>query len=137
MLKEKNGDEIFLKAVLIGVSNPKLLGIKNYSKFVKDYASFLSKHFENLIITPSKGVVYDIAKKFSKIKNKKVIAYYPDKDKKYGIEHIKKYIKEFDSKPINGDWYTLDAELVSKSNIVICLGFSPGSLIEIGFIKYH
>jgi len=39
-------------------------------------------------------------------------------------------------KKIDGDWYKLNAELVMQAQIVIVLGFSPGSMIELAFAKY-
>ena len=132
-----------MDAVILGVSDRSSLwrhgklNEKDYKKFVKDYASFLSKHFENLIVTPDDGVYTDIALEFGRIKNKKPIAYYPDKDSYYGIEHIKKNFEKYELKPIDGDWYKLNADLTKQSLIVISVGFSPGVLIEGSYIKYH
>jgi len=109
-----------MDAVLIGVSDRSSLwrhgklNEKDYEKFVKDYASFLSKHFENVIVTPDDGVYTDIALEFGKLKNKKPIAYYPDKDNYYGIEHIKKNFEKYELKPIDGDWYKLNADLTKQ-----------------------
>jgi len=132
-----------MDAVIIGVSNRSSLwrhgkiAQEDYESFVKDYATFLSKKFDNLIVTPDDGVYTDIALEFGKVKGKKPIAYYPDKDTFYGIEHIKDNFPKYDLRPINGDWYTLNADLTKKALVVICLGFTPGVLIEGAFIKYH
>lgn len=132
-----------MDAVILGVSDRSSiwrhgkLNEKDYEKFVKDYASFFSKHFENLIVTPDDGVYTDIALEFGKIKNKKPIAYYPNKDNYYGIEHIKKNFEKYELKPIDGNWYKLNADLTKQSLIVISIGFSPGVLIEGSYIKYH
>lgn len=132
-----------MDCVLIGVSDRSLLWrdgkIKeeNYEKFVLKYAKFLKKHFENVIVTPDDGVYTDIALKFGELKKKKAIAYYPDKDTFYGIEHIKNNFEKYQIKPIDGDWYKLNADLTKQSLCVVCLGFSPGVLIEASFIKYH
>lgn len=130
-------------AVIIGVSDRSCLWrfgkIKeeSYQNFVNDYALFLSERFDNLIVTPDDGVYTDIALKFGEIKGKKPIAYYPDQDKFYGIEHIKQNFSKYELRKIDGDWYKLNAELTKQADIVICLGFSPGVLIEGCFIKYH
>ncbi len=132
-----------MDAIIIGVSDRSLLWrsgkIKQdeYSSFVKEYAEFLAKRFDNVIVTPDNGVYTDVAIDVGKIKNKKPIAYYPDKDTFYGIEHIKENFPKYDLKPINGDWYKLNADLTKQALVVICLGFSPGVLIEASFIKYH
>jgi len=132
-----------MNCVLIGVSDRSSLWrhgkIKEekYNDFVLKYAKFLKKYFENVIVTPDDGVYTDVALKFGEIKKKKPIAYYPDKDTYYGIEHIKDNFEKYDLKEIDGDWYKLNADLTKKALCVICLGFTPGVLIEGSFIKYH
>lgn len=132
-----------MNCVLVGVSDRSLLWRdgkvkeKDYEKFVLKYAKFLKKHFENVIVTPDDGIYTDIALKFGELKKKKPIAYYPDKDTFYGIEHIKDNFEKYDIRPIDGDWYKLNADLTKQALCVICLGFTPGVLIEISFIKYH
>jgi len=132
-----------MNVVLLGVSDRSLLWrhgkIKKerYKEFVKEYASFLAERFDNVIITPDDGVYLDLALEFGKIKNKKPIAFYPDKDEQYGFEHLKKNFKHFEMKPINGDWYKLNAELTKQAPLILVLGFSPGVLIELSYVKYH
>lgn len=132
-----------MEAVIIGVSDRSCLWRhgkikqKNYEQFVKEYAVFLAKRFSNVIVTPDDGIYTDIALEFGKVKKKKPIAYYPDKDVFYGIKHIEKNFPNYELKPINGDWYKLNADLTKQSLVIICLGFSPGVLIESAFIKYH
>lgn len=132
-----------MEAVLLGPSDRSSLWrhgkIKkeDYESFVRDYAHFLAKRFTNVIVTPDDGIYTDIALQFGKIKRKKPIAYYPDKDRYYGISHIKDNFPHYQVRPIGGDWYKLNAELTKQSLVVICLGFSPGVLIEGCFIKYH
>ncbi|MFA5931147.1 MAG: hypothetical protein WC821_02450 [archaeon] len=132
-----------MDCVLIGVSDKSLLWRfgklkeKEYSFFVKDYAKFLALHFDNVIVTPDEGVYSEIALEFGKLKGKKPIAFYPDNDKIYGIKHIEKNFPKFDLRPIEGDWYKLNAELTKKALCVISIGFSPGVLIEEAYIKYH
>ena len=132
-----------MNAVLIGASDRTLMwrrgNVKqeDYDKFVEDYAVFLSERFDNVIITPDDGIYTDIALRFRDIKNRKPIAYYPDKDTFYGIDHIKENFVHYDARPIGGDWYKLNAELTKKALVIICLGFTPGTMIELSYIKYH
>jgi len=132
-----------MDVVLIGVSDRSCLWRhgkikeKDYSNFVKEYANFFAENFDNVIVTPDDGVYTDIALEFGKVKNKKPIAFYPDKDIFYGYEHLKKNFKNYEIKPIDGDWYKLNADLTKQALTIICLGFSPGVLIEGSFIKYH
>lgn len=132
-----------MDVVVIGVSDRSCLWRhgkikqKDYGQFVKEYAVFLAKRFDNVIVTPDDGIYTDIALEFGKVKKKKPIAYYPDKDIFYGIKHIEKNFPNYELRPINGDWYKLNADLTKQSLVIICLGFSPGVLIESAFIKYH
>ncbi len=132
-----------MDAVLIGVSDRSLLWragqIKeiDYKKFVNDYAKFFAENFENVIVTPDDGVYTDIAIEFGKLKGKKPIAYYPDKDTYYGTSHIEKNYPNYDLRKIDGDWYKLNADLTKQALCVVCLGISPGVLIEASYIKYH
>lgn len=132
-----------MDCVLIGVSDRSVLWrfgkVKesSYSSFVNEYASFLAENFSNVIVTPDDGVYSDIALKFGELKGKKPIAYYPDKDTYYGIKHIEQNFPKYELRPINGDWYKLNADLTKQALVVISLGFSPGVLIEGSFIKYH
>lgn len=131
-----------MDAVIIGVSDKSILWRhgslekEQYENLVQDYAGLLSNYFDNLILTPDEGVYSDIAKAFGKIKGEKPIAFIPDKDEKFGTKHLQ-YYEGFEIRGIDGDWYKLNAELVTKGNVVICIGFSPGSLIELGYIKYQ
>lgn len=132
-----------MNCVVIGVSDRSVLWRhgnieeKEYQQIVEKYAKLLAKYFENVIVTPDDGVYTDIALKFGELKNKKPIGYYPDKDNYYGIEHLKPNFEKYETKPIDGDWYKLNADLTKKALCVICVGFSPGSMIELSFIKYH
>ena len=132
-----------MDAVIIGVSDRTCLWrhgkIKEnaYPNLVSSYAKLLASLLDNVIVTPDDGVYTDIALEFGKMKGKKPIAYYPDKDTFYGIEHIKQNFPKYELRAIDGDWYKLNADLTKQALTVICIGFSPGVLIEGAFIKYH
>lgn len=132
-----------MKAVLIGVSDKSILWRhgklkkEEYTQFVGNYVKILSGYVDELIITPDDGVYLDIAREFGTHQGKTVTGFIPDKDTQYGHDHLEKNSENIIIKPINGDWYTLNAELTKQANVVICLGFSPGSLIELSYVKYH
>jgi len=132
-----------MQCTIIGASDSSVLWRfgkikeKDYPKFVSDYALFLSKHFSDVVITPSDGVYADIGVEFGKITKKKPLAYYPDGDAFYSLKYFGKNLSQFDLKPIGGDVYKLDGSFVAISNCVICLGLTPGGMIEISFMKYH
>ena len=102
-----------------------------------DYATLLRDHFDNVIVSPDDGVYTDIALEFGRVTNKRPIAFYPDKDTYYGIDHIKHNFPKYDLRPIDGDWYKLNADLTKQAPLTICVGVSPGVLIEVSYIKYH
>ncbi|MBD3319396.1 hypothetical protein GF342_05825 [Candidatus Woesearchaeota archaeon] len=91
-----------MDCVLIGVSDRSALWRHGnipetaYTSFVKQYATFLAEKFDNIIVTPDDGVYTDIAEAFGQIKGTKPIAYYPDKDTYYGIDHIKGNFDKYD-----------------------------------------
>lgn len=128
-----------MEAVIIGVSDRSLLALKGeeVKELIKEYAHFLNNHNLTPIITPNDGIYTDIADEYQKISDKKAIAYFPDKDTTYGYDHLKESMKKYDSKPIHGDWYKLNAELTLQADVTLCLGFSPGTLIELSYMKYH
>ncbi|MDI6737806.1 MAG: hypothetical protein QME12_04800 [Nanoarchaeota archaeon] len=132
-----------MDALIIGVSDRSILWRhgkikeKDYPKLVSSYANLLASFFDNVIVTPDDGVYTDIALEFGKLKGKKPVGYYPDKDTFYGIEHIRQNFQNYEIRAIDGDWYKLNADLTKQALAVICIGFSPGVLIEGAFIKYH
>ncbi len=132
-----------MEAVIIGVSDRSSLWRhgklqqQQYPQFVEDYAKLLFEFFSNVIVTPDDGVYTDIARSFAKQSGKKPIAYYPDQDTYYGIEHIRPNFPDYELRPIGGDWYKLNADLTKEAPVTICIGLSPGVLIEACYIKYH
>lgn len=133
-----------MNVAIIGASDRSVLwrhgslSEEEYEAFVHEYAKTLvSCGVENVIVTPDDGVYTDIAVAFSRLKQTKPIAYYPDQDTFYGYDHLKPNFSQYDTRPIGGDWYTLNADLTKQARTVLCLGFSPGALIELCFVKYH
>lgn len=129
--------------VVIGVSDRSLLWRDgsiveaDYEGFVARYASLLAKYASSVMVTPDDGVYTDVAQAYAKNTGKKAVAFYPDQDTYYGFEHLKPNFDKFDTRPIGGDWYMLNADLTKQAKTVICLGFSPGVLIELAYVKYH
>lgn len=104
-----------------------------YKEFVNGVAGVLAKHVDRVIITLDIGVYRDVAERFHQHMGRAVIAYRPAEDA-FGTEE--QHDKRFEMRTM-ADWYQLNAELVLAGDLVLCLGFSPGSLIEIAYLKYH
>lgn len=132
-----------MDCVIIGPSDRSVLwrhgklSGEEYEGFVNGYGRFLSQRIRNVIVTPDDGVYTDVAQSFGRLAGRRPVAFYPDDDTQYGIAHIEPNLALYEARAIGGDWYTLDAEITRKAPLVICLGFAPGSMIELSFIQYH
>jgi hypothetical protein len=106
-------------------------------KLIKDIGIFLAKKQVELVILPSRGIPYEVAKIYKQHNGKKVIGLIPRSDTRYGIGHIKEYLSIADEQIDIGNWYTLNGEIVAYGDVCICVGYSPGVATEIGMLKYH
>ncbi len=110
---------------------------KSIKAFYDEYARFIAENFSDLMIVPADGPLLEIAKLYERYKHKKAIGFYPDKDVKYGYSWLEKNFDYVQPKPIGGNWRDLNAELTMQADVVICLGYSGGVMIELGFTKYN
>jgi|GEM_PF-998514 len=136
--------------VIIGASDRSVIwryGIipaEEYPQFVKDYAAILAPHFERAIVTPDDGTYADIAMALAEERAKlhpsvpllKPIGFAPLRDTLYGVKHLEHNFPRYEI--VNGGtWYDVNAELTAKALTVLCVGYAPGVMIELGYIKYH
>ena len=110
---------------------------KETKELIRKIGKILAKKNAELIILPSRGVPYSVAKYYKKYGGKKIIGLIPSKDKRYGIKHIEEYIGIEDEKEELSSWYELNGEIASKGDYCIVIGFSPGVMTEICMLKYH
>jgi len=132
-----------MKATIIGsgditkISRFASISEKEVKQLVNDVGVLLAKKGVELIILPSRGIPYEIAKVYKENHGKKIIGLVPKSDTRYGINHIKQYLDIADEQIDIGNWYTLNGEIAAAGNICICIGLSPGVMTEIAMLKYH
>jgi len=79
----------------------------------------------------------EFAKAYKEAGGHKVTGIVPLLDKKFGVEHIREFIGILDETVDVKTWYEADGEIASFGDLCICIGLSPGSLVEICMMKYH
>lgn len=130
-----------MRCVILGPSKiekiSKYGNIVNVKKYINESARFFARQFNELIIVPDYGLTLLIAREYKKIKpGGKVIGFIPDKAK--GSKNLEEYFNYCDEiKGIGGGWFNLNTQLTRQANLVFCLGFSVGVLIELCSIKYN
>ena len=106
-------------------------------KLLEDLGKFLVKKNVEIVIVPSRGISYDIAKIYKDNGGKKVIGLIPKEDKQYGLNHIKEYMDIIDEEINIGNWYDLNGKIAAYGDLAICIGLSGGSICNIAMLKYH
>jgi len=106
-------------------------------KLIDKFAKFLADNKFEIIFVPSRGIHYEIAKKYKEYGGPKVIGVIPREDKRFGIKHIEKYFGLVDEEVSIKDWYNLNGEIGSMGDITICFGLSPGAIIDMSMMSYH
>ena len=107
---------------------------EEYQSFIDERAKMLARHISQMNIIPDDGVPLDIARAYKNSGGKSVVGYIP----KGGIRELEKYfqycdkIEEFDT-----GWSGLNTCLSLKGDIITVFGFSPGTLVEVAYTKYH
>lgn len=104
---------------------------------IEETGRLLARMGAELVILPARGVPYEVAKAYKKAGGEKVTGLVPRSDKKYGMEHIKGYLSIADEEVNVGSWYDLNGEIASYGDAAVCIGLSPGALLDICFMKYH
>lgn len=96
-----------------------------------------------IVLVPDKGVNMEIAKRYRKQGGRKVIGTIPKSDKRYGIKHLKPYMKEkingknvFDEFINSGDWKEQNRLRGFFGDVILSLGISPGSELELNYSTY-
>lgn len=114
-----------------GLSEPELDSI------IREVGALLAKLGAEIVIVPARGIPYEVAKAYKEAGGKKVIGLVPRDDKRYGIKHIEEYLQIADEEVNIGSWYDLNGEIASYGDAAICIGLSPGAMLDICFMKYH
>ena len=112
---------------------------------IGDFGKFLAENDFEVLLVPSRGIHYEIAKTYKENGGKKVVGVVPRGDKRYGIDHIEKYLPVADEvvtriESVSGDeinWYELNGEIASMGDAAVCFGVSSGAMIDMAMLYYH
>ncbi len=129
-----------MKIAVIGPDVKKVCEILNieepdyYSK-VREVAEYLAKTEHEIVITPNKkSSVEFFAEAYSEEDGKKIIGVIPKDDTEFGTLMLNKHICD---ETINcKTWRNAPETLLENSNIVLVLGFGPGTLVELCYTKW-
>lgn len=123
-----------MKIGIIGPSNVNYLEElnSNAKKILTDLAIVLKEH--EIFITPDKGSVSEFfAQEYTKNNGKKVYEILPLDDKEFGYDWVNTELGE----SINcGTWRNQPEKLNEETDILICVGYAVGALIEIAYSKW-
>ncbi|MBT3691493.1 hypothetical protein HOD75_02960 [archaeon] len=108
--------------------NPKAL------ELIEDVAERIAKLGHEVVLTPDKGSVSELfAEAYSKNDGKKVLEVVPLDDKEFGLSWVNLDLGEH----INcGSWRNQPEKLNEESDVLLCIGYSVGGLIEIAYSKW-
>lgn len=119
---------------IIGPSNINKLHEKyEDAKNILDCLIKIVKKYE-IVLTPDKGSVSEyFAQEYLKNNGKKVLEIIPLDDKEFGHSWLNLNLGE----KINcGSWRNQPEKLNEESDVLLCLGYSTGGLIEIAYSKW-
>ena len=105
-----------------------------YKNWISNISKVLEEELTELHIIPDDGVPLDIAKKYKELGGNNVIGYVP---KNYDNQ-LKQYFNFCDDiRVFDGNWTALNTSLSLKGNLIIAIGLSSGTMVEIAYTKYH
>ncbi len=105
-----------------------------YPIFLQEIGQVLAHNIDKINLIPDDGVPLDIAKAYKSSGGNLVEGYIP----KGGCSFIEQYFKFCDNIiEFNTGWSGLNTCLSLKGNVLLVFGLSSGTIVEIGYIKYH
>jgi len=115
----------------IGVIGPSKLREKEK---ISEIAKIIAESDNEIVLTPDEGSTSEFfAKEYIKNKGKKVYEIVPLDDKEFGYDWINLDLGE----QINcGTWRNQPEKLNEETDILLCVGYSVGGLIEMGYSKW-
>ena len=113
------------------------LNLDQFKTILIRLADILAKSGDSIMIIPDTGVPLELAKIYKQKGGAEVIGIVPTTDMEYGIKHIEKNLGIIDKKVEVNSWHQAAPRLIYNSDIVICLGISSGTLIDLGYVKYN
>ena len=115
----------------VGIIGPSKLNEKNKDIILKVIKQVIN---HEIILTPDKGSVSEyFAKEYLRAGGKKLYEVVPLEDNEFGYDWINlKLGKIIDC----GTWRNQPEKLNEECDVIICLGYSAGGLIEMGYSKW-
>jgi len=125
-----------MKIGIIGPSDlNSLKGInKNAVKIIQRLSKIIADSGEEIVVTPDNGSVSEFfAKEYLNNKGKKVYSVVPLDDKEFGYNWLNLELGE----KINcGTWRNQPEKLNEETDMLLCLGYAGGVLIEIAYSRW-
>lgn len=123
----------------IGIIGPsKLDSLKDINKdalkIIKRLSKLVAESGEEIVVTPDNGSVSEFfAKEYINNGGKKVYSVIPLDDKEFGYNHLNLELGE----KINcGTWRNQPEKLNEETDMLLCLGYAGGVLIEIAYSRW-
>ncbi len=107
---------------------------ENSEEIIWEIVKIIAKSGNEVVLTPDKDSVSEFfAEKFIENKGKKVYVIVPLEDKEFGFTRLNLDLGE----QINcGTWRNQPEKLNEECDVLLCLGYSVGGLIEIAYSKW-
>ena len=123
----------------IGIIGPSKLEyveeINSDSKdIIKKLAGEIAESGNEIVVVPDRGSVSEFfGLEYEKNKGKQVYSMIPLDDKEFGYDWVNSGL----GKKINcGSWRNQPEKLNEETDVLVCLGYSTGGMIEIGYSKW-
>lgn len=115
----------------IGIIGPSKLREKEK---ISEVAKIIAKSGNEIIVVPDKGSTSEFfTQEYLKNKGKKVFEIVPLDDKEYGYSHLNLDLGEH----INcGIWREQPRKLNEETDVLLCVGYSVGVLLEMAYTKW-
>lgn len=107
---------------------------KDTVKIIKGLSKLVASSGNEIVITPDKGSVAEFfAKEYLNNGGKKVYSIIPLKDKEFGYSWLN---LDFGEKIDCNSWRNQPEKLNEETDLLLCLGYAEGVLIEIAYSKW-
>jgi len=107
----------------------------NYKKWQRSLIEVLTQYFDELYFIPDKGVYVDFCQTFKNVTGKKIIAFVPQLEGEI-VQKARQLANKVKQIPGGMGWSYLNTHIIGQAKFALCLGYSPGSILEICSIKY-
>jgi len=130
------------KVGIIGPTNLRKLSrltrkpVKFFNQKTKEIGQFLASSGCELWINSDKGMAINIAKFYKNYGGRRLIILYPRKGEPWPKEHARPFKKYGDKLKIEPNWFWTNYNVVSLTDLCICVGLSAGTLSELAYIKW-